>query len=254
MAVPGAPPAAAVPSAQLAAPAPPAVAPAVLAPPAALIEGVDTSNEDLAEITELFSTFTIPEKYTSISLPNGSKREVKLIGEVRLSDSVTLAQALKTDHIEAVGKQVGRLYVLNKDSFSVSVSTNERAFSCYVIPRKASMWHRRLGHSSAQVPTGVQSLDILPTQVADLAAPQSPITQALPSPTQHVPAPETCGVDAPATTDSTPSHTALRRSTRARVPPVWMQDFSCNSVTISPVTLSPEILSCLTKTNVQRAA
>ncbi|KAK4428894.1 hypothetical protein Salat_1189300 [Sesamum alatum] len=189
MAVPGAPPAAAVPGAQPAAPAPPAVALAVLAPPAALIEGVGTSNEDLAEIT----------------------------GNARNPQDLNLHRASSN----------------SSRAFSVGIEEREKA------EHRGETQQANLSDAVMElVPTGVQSLDTPPTQVADLAAPQSPITQALPSPAQRIPAPETCGDDVPATTDSTPSHTALRS-------PQGLEFHLCGCKTSVATVLPSPLLPCL---------
>ncbi|KAK4422998.1 hypothetical protein Salat_1882400 [Sesamum alatum] len=165
---------------------------------------------------ELFSKFSIPDKAIKISLPDRSKKDVKLIGEVVLSNTITLSQDRTSKQIRAVGRLRGRLYMLDQSSFSISASVSDVSQHAQHVPDSPS---------SRPAPEATATLPLHDQAAGD---PQIPTSAA--------------------EVDGAPDlqlGSVIRRSTRPRTQPAWMRDFVCNTTSSSPVILSTDYVACL---------
>ncbi|KAL0395458.1 UNVERIFIED_CONTAM: Retrovirus-related Pol polyprotein from transposon RE1 [Sesamum latifolium] len=76
--------------------------------------------------------------------------------------SKCILQDLKTKHVLAIGKQVGRLYYLDRNSFvSIPIShCNASHIACSSSSSMYTLWHQRLGHPNLSVLSHISVLQL----------------------------------------------------------------------------------------------
>ncbi|KAL0431167.1 UNVERIFIED_CONTAM: Retrovirus-related Pol polyprotein from transposon RE1 [Sesamum radiatum] len=102
----------------------------------------------------LFHSLTTLKTPKQIHLPDNHITQATQFGDVKLSPTFTLTNDLKLNRVLELGKQVRKLYFLDKDSFvSVSTQSNnivQALYSSFELDNY-SLWHQRLGHCSLDV-------------------------------------------------------------------------------------------------------
>ncbi|KAL0457111.1 UNVERIFIED_CONTAM: Retrovirus-related Pol polyprotein from transposon RE1 [Sesamum latifolium] len=101
---------------------------------------------------------------TKVHLPDGSARTVANIGSIQLPSNITLEHDQRTKKRLAIGKLIGKLYILDDSSFSVQnncLASIPLSISHTIDSNcNDSLWHQRLGHSSYQAIKHIAELQI----------------------------------------------------------------------------------------------
>ncbi|KAK4399651.1 Retrovirus-related Pol polyprotein from transposon RE1 [Sesamum angolense] len=104
----------------------------------------------------VFTALTKLHKPTLVHLPDNSISYATHLGNIALSPKLTLTDDLMTKKPLAVGKQVGKLYLLDSESFIPATSLQQSCNSAgdvSITNSKYDIWHRRLGHPSPLEPS-----------------------------------------------------------------------------------------------------
>ncbi|KAL0451846.1 UNVERIFIED_CONTAM: Retrovirus-related Pol polyprotein from transposon RE1 [Sesamum latifolium] len=132
----------------------------------------------------LFHSLNTLKSPIKISLPDNTIATATQSGTIKLSAHLTLHNDLKTKTVLAIGKQLGKLYYLDRNSFpSVPMShCNISQVTCYSSNNQLyDLWHKRLGHSNALVLRHIPLLSIISAN-KDLVCPICPLTKQSRSP------------------------------------------------------------------------
>ncbi|KAL0458745.1 UNVERIFIED_CONTAM: Copia protein, partial [Sesamum latifolium] len=125
---------------------------------------VDTgATNHLCGDVSLFHSLQTLKTPININLPDNSTVLAKQSGNITLSATLTLTNDLKTKTVLVIGKQVGKLYYLDRHSFILASATfcnNAHVASSSSSSQLYVLWHKRLGHPNSSVLSHIPVLQL----------------------------------------------------------------------------------------------